>query len=126
MPINSTLIINRAEWLTPDNPRARGIGSYLYERERKLKCCLGFESLACGLTIEQICGYNYPHAVYPQPNIKSFQHLLDSQLNTRLAAVNDEPNIRPGLRERIIQELFKEFWNIDVIFEGSFPTNGAL
>lgn len=115
--------IKRSEWLR-GNPNTAS----LLDRYNN-KCCLGFFSLACGLTKNQIDRLTHPSQVIEEnlelkPEVypdwvlaKTFHNSIrnSSDINS-LIKINDDTEINDSEREEKIKEIFAKH-NITVEFE---------
>lgn len=102
------LTIDRTKWL-------RGEGSersYLLRTEDGKYCCLGFFSIACGLTDEQISNIHSPIDLTDQVNDPNFEKLLEKPGNSyfayKLMDLNDLQTITEQGRELELTSMFAE------------------
>lgn len=76
------------------------------------RCCLGFLGLACGLTDSQMVGSGTPEDVLPSkwPDAlveKSNDYgCSDTSLCNQIVSTNDDIDLEPAERERLLTELF--------------------
>ena len=121
------LEINRDTWL-------RGEGSQDSQLLRKVDnklCCLGFYSLACGLTTKDIVGRTSPFRIFtqddsPKPS-SCMMKLYDPEgaanrdVCIHLMNVNDDRDKSEAVREKLITELFAKI-DVEVTFTGKEAT----
>jgi hypothetical protein len=74
------LVIKRSEWLRGEESSPKKGGSALLRSRDRKKCCLGFLSLACGLTEQEIEGKGYPAGAFNDKyeSSKSPYHVYDT------------------------------------------------
>lgn len=115
--------IVRKEWLHGEGEDA----SYLFRHSDNKKCCLGFYSLACGLKIKQINGYQTPYQLVRDKNISVPSWLIvksnspgpknNSAICKELMEVNDDSTMPEKERESEIKKLFAKA-GVKVKFRG--------
>lgn len=114
------LIIKRSEWL-----RGEGASkSYLLRDDDGMKCCLGFYSLACGLTEEQIRNKDTVAALQLETACALPETLMwliggarwNSEVAISLMDVNDDETKSDVEREAFIIEEFAKH-GVTVRFE---------
>ena len=101
--------IDRRYW-----ERGNGLGSLLNPETQKM-CCLGFYSLACGLTYKEIENQDLPSSVrlrkemewLTEESVLPFDKTLSySEYEDALAYINDESDLKNSDRERKIKARF--------------------
>ena len=122
---NVVLTIDRAKWLRGEG----GWASRLFRPSDGKMCCLGFYSLVCGLTKEEIADASDLTDIFDKP--PELRQLQQSELDVKLMDVNDMDILNLPLpfttsleaftteaeRETIIKRLFAEH-GVEVVFIG--------
>jgi hypothetical protein len=111
------LIIKESKWY-----RGLGSGSRLLVPLDGRMCCLGFDSLACGATEQQILGVTFPSNLVPTLEKQKWLYICNpsardmGSYQSRIAEVNDDRNITESERKNLLSELFREGGNIELVF----------
>jgi hypothetical protein len=115
------LVIDRQRWLRGEGAKHSRL---LREQDRRM-CCLGFLSIACGLsedsiegtsTVEELAdnGLELP-SVLEQLVDEQGERRMSTRLAGRLMAENDDPRKDEAYRERTIAELMERI-GVEVTF----------
>ncbi len=132
------LIIDRSKWRTGGNPTTTnktGLGFTLLLNDAGFMCCLGFESLRCGIPSDKLLNTGEPGEITPEAKLTiKIQHLVtikyeydeDTEnyyINTNFTDIamrlNDDYDLTSEEREERIKEHFATV-DIEVEYIGEY------
>lgn len=121
------LVINRSKWY-----RGKSSGSKLLREDGKM-CCLGFFSLACGLSAGTILNMETPDRIPSmmpnhldeipksyrflyQQNEEGGSYFTATPIAQEMMATNDSPVLSGEFREQHLKELFlQKDWEVEFV-----------
>lgn len=129
--MQNKLVIDRSKWRFGGQDAAEDEdNSTMLLNDRGLMCCLGFESIRCGVSMEYILNIPSPQQLKPLEK-KKIQHLLNfntesefnctfnSTFTLKAIQINDSTEYTKIQREQKLIELFGEK-NIELTFIGEY------
>lgn len=105
-PVTRKLVIDRKKWLRGDPANAK-----LFRSTDGKMCCLGFDLLDRGFTVDQISDKGTPRSVYysgaPIADLVIGAGVINSTVCRNLMTFNDDDDLTDDEREAGISRLFR-------------------